>query len=176
MEPSAPPRDDRRPGDHASGDMAGDLAGDLADTWVALMATPLPVAEAAGWVVRPDCGALVLFSGTARDHAPGRDGVHRLEYEAYEEHVEPALRAVADEARSRWPAVGRIALLHRVGEVPIGESAVVVAASAPHRPEAFEAARFCIDTIKQTVPIWKREAWTGGADGEPGEAWGLAET
>jgi len=164
MEQSAPPRDDRQR-DQAPG----------GDTWVALLANPLPVAEAAGWAVRPDCGGLVLFSGTARDHAPGRQGVHRLEYEAYEEHVEPALLAVADEARQRWPVVGRIALLHRVGEVPIGESAVVVAVSAPHRPEAFEAARFCIDTIKQTVPIWKREAWTGGADGAPGESWGLAE-
>src|SRR5262245_26068670 len=144
MEPSAPPREDR-PRDHAPG----------GDTWVGLLSSPLPVAEAAAWVVRPDCGGLVLFSGTARDHAPGRVDVQRLEYEAYEEHVEPALRKVADAARDRWPALGRIVLLHRVGEVPLGESAVVVAVSAPHRPEAFEAARFCIDTIKQDVPIWK---------------------
>ena len=117
----------------------------------------------------------MLFSGTARDHAPGREGVHRLDYEAYDEHVEPALLAVAEQARERWPVIGRIALLHRTGEVAIGDSAVVVAVSAPHRPEAFEAARFCIDTIKRTVPIWKREAWSGGPGGEPGESWGLAE-
>jgi molybdopterin synthase catalytic subunit len=136
------------------------------DTWVGLSESPLPVAEAAAWVVRPECGALVLFSGTARDHAPGRPDVHRLVYEAYDEHVVPTLTSVAEQARARWPEVGRIALLHRVGELAIGDSAVVVAVSAPHRPEAFEAARFCIDTLKQTAPIWKREAFAGG------EAWG----
>jgi molybdopterin synthase catalytic subunit len=137
------------------------------DTWVGLSAGPLPVAEVAGWAVRPDCGALVLFSGTARDHAEGRSGVRRLEYEAYETQVVPRLNEVADEARVRWPPVGRIALLHRVGVLEIGESAVVVAVSAPHRGEAFDAARFCIDTLKRSVPIWKRESWDGG------ESWGL---
>jgi len=109
----------------------------------------------------------VVFSGTARDHAPGRDGVERLEYEAYEEQVRPRLAAIDDEIRHRWPDVGRVALLHRVGVVPVGESSVVVAVSSPHRPEAFEAARFGIDTLKATVPIWKRETWNGG------ESWGL---
>jgi molybdopterin synthase catalytic subunit len=165
MEPSAPPRPD--PG---SGRAPAD-----GDTWVGLLSSPLPVAEATAWVVRPDCGALVLFSGTARDHAPGRAGVHRLEYEAYEEHVERVLRSVAADARERWPVVGRIVLLHRVGELAIGESAVIVAVSAPHRPEAFEAARFCIDTVKRTAPIWKREAWSGAGGSGGGEAWGLAE-
>jgi molybdopterin synthase catalytic subunit len=137
------------------------------DTWVGLSAAPLPVAEAVAWAVRPDCGGLVLFSGTARDHAEGRPGVQRLEYEAYDEQVMPRLTAVADEARVRWPVVGRLALLHRTGPLEIGESAVVVVVSAPHRGAAFEAARFCIDTLKRTVPIWKREVWAGG------ESWGL---
>jgi molybdopterin synthase catalytic subunit len=138
-----------------------------ANTWIGLSVSPLPVAEATTWAVRPDCGALVLFSGTARDHAEGRPGVHQLEYEAFEEQVVPRLRDVAEEARVRWPMVGRIALLHRVGVLEIGESAVVVVVSAPHRDEAFAAARFCIDTLKRSVPIWKRESWTGG------ESWGL---
>jgi molybdopterin synthase catalytic subunit len=137
------------------------------DTWIGLSASPLPVAEATTWAVRPDCGGLVLFSGTARDHAESRPGVHQLEYEAYEEQVVPRLRDVAEEARVRWPMVGRIALLHRVGVLEIGESAVVVVVSAPHRDEAFAAARFCIDTLKRSVPIWKRESWIGG------ESWGL---
>ncbi|MGH9230834.1 MAG: molybdenum cofactor biosynthesis protein MoaE [Acidimicrobiales bacterium] len=137
------------------------------DTWIGLSASPLPIADATAWAVRPDCGGLVLFSGTARDHADGRPGVHRLEYEAYEEQVVPRLRDVAEEARVRWPMVGRIALLHRVGVLEVGESAVVVAVSAPHRDEAFAAARFCIDTLKRSVPIWKRESWAGG------ESWGL---
>lgn len=137
------------------------------DTWVGLSDTALPVAEATAWAVRPDCGALVVFSGTARDHAPGRPGVHRLEYEAYEAQVVPRLARVVEVARSRWPDIGRVALLHRVGEVAIGDSAVVVAVSAPHRDSAFAAARFCIDDLKRSVPIWKREAWEGG------ESWGL---
>jgi molybdopterin synthase catalytic subunit len=137
------------------------------DGWVALSADPLPVAVASAWVVRPDCGATVVFTGTARDHAPGRPDVHRLEYEAYEEPALARLQAVLDEARRRWPAIGRVALLHRTGGVAIGEAAVVVAVSAPHRAEAFDAARFAIDELKRTVPIWKREAWAGG------ESWGL---
>ncbi|MGH9184944.1 MAG: molybdenum cofactor biosynthesis protein MoaE [Acidimicrobiales bacterium] len=136
------------------------------DTWVGLTDGPLPIGAVADWAVRPDCGALVLFSGTARDHAEGRPGITGLAYEAYEEHVEPRLAAIADEARARWPTSGRLALLHRVGEVAIGESSVVVVASAPHRREAFAAARFCIDALKATVPIWKRETW------DSGEAWG----
>ncbi|MCP5025937.1 MAG: molybdenum cofactor biosynthesis protein MoaE [Actinomycetia bacterium] len=137
------------------------------EIWVGLTDERLPVAEAGDWVVRPDCGAVVLFSGTARDHAPGRPGVDRLEYEAYVEQVTPRLQAIAEEAWRRWPDLGRMALLHRIGEVPVGESSVIVAASSPHRPEAFEAARFGIDTLKATVPIWKRESWEGG------ESWGL---
>lgn len=139
----------------------------VGDTWVALTEAPLPVGAVADWAVLPGCGAVVLFSGTVRDHADGRPGVSRLAYEAYAEQVEPRLAAIADEARRRWPDVGRLALLHRVGELAVGESSVVVVASAPHRPEAFAAARFGIDTLKATVPIWKRETWEGGED------WGL---
>jgi molybdopterin synthase catalytic subunit len=137
------------------------------ETWVGLSSSPLPASEAVGWAVRPDCGGLVLFCGTARDHAEGRPGVEHLEYEAYDEQVVPRLTTVADEARVRWPEIGRIVLLHRTGPLAIGESAVVVVVSAPHRAAAFEAARFCIDTLKRTVPIWKREVWAGGA------SWGL---
>lgn len=79
----------------------------------------------------------------------------------------PRLALIADEMRKRWPTLGRIVLLHRVGVVPVGESSVVVVASAPHRPEAFAAARFGIDTLKSSVPIWKRETWSDG------ESWAL---
>lgn len=137
------------------------------DTWVGLTEDPLPAGAIADWAVRPDCGALVLFSGTVRDHAEGRPGVTRLVYEAYAEQVEPRLTAIAEEARQRWP-LGRLALLHRIGELALGESSVVVAATSAHRREAFEAARFCIDTLKATVPIWKRETWDDGED------WSLA--
>ncbi len=137
------------------------------DDWVALVPAPLPVGEAASWAVRPDCGATVTFTGTARDHSTGRPGVQRLEYEAYEEHALVRMAAVVGAARDRWTSLGRVVLLHRTGEVPLMEAAVVVAVSAPHRAEAFEAARFAIDELKRTVPIWKRERWQGG------ESWGL---
>jgi molybdopterin synthase catalytic subunit len=135
--------------------------------WIALSLDPLPIAAASAWVVRTDCGATVTFTGTARDHAEGRPGVHRLEYEAYDGPALTRLRAIATELRTRWPELGRVALLHRTGEVVLGDAAVVVAVSAPHRGEAFDAARFAIDELKRTVPIWKRESWNGG------ESWGL---
>ncbi len=125
---------------------------------------PLPWAEAASWSVQPGCGALVVFAGTVRDHAEGRPGVTLLEYEAYEEQAEPRLAAVAETARARWPSLGRLVLLHRVGPLAVTEVSVLVAASTPHREEAFAAARWCIDTVKSTVPVWKRETWEGGVD------------
>ena len=137
------------------------------DTWVGLTDEALPQGEVSEWLVRPACGATVVFSGTARDHAEGRSGVSLLEYEAYTEQVVPRLAAIADEIRVRWPDVGRIALLHRTGPVEIGASAVVVGVSSPHRDAAFAAARFGIDTLKATVPIWKSEQWEGG------RSWGL---
>lgn len=136
-------------------------------TWVGLSSLPLPVREASEWVVDPSCGAVVVFTGTARDHSTGREGVTRLEYEAYESQVVPRLEEIATRARSRWPDLARIVLLHRIGEVPLTEAAVVVAVSSPHRSAAFDAARFGIDTLKATVPIWKREDWSEGSN------WGL---
>lgn len=137
------------------------------DDWVALCEGPLPTEVASAWVVQPNCGAVVTFSGTARDHSTGRSDVKRLEYEAYVEQVLPRLQQLIDRARNNWPDIVRMALIHRVGEVPIGESAVVVAVSSPHRDVAFEVAKFGIDTLKATVPIWKSEEWAGG------KSWGL---
>jgi molybdopterin synthase catalytic subunit len=135
------------------------------DDWVAIGDQPLSLDAAATWVARPDCGAVVTFSGTVRDHAEGRPGVSRLEYEAYTEQVVARLATLVAQARRRWK-LGRVVCWHRVGALDVGENAVVVAVSAPHRAEAFEAARWCIDTIKATAPIWKRETWAGG------QAWG----
>jgi molybdopterin synthase catalytic subunit len=134
------------------------------DDWFGLCTEPLPVDAVLAWAERPWCGAVVLFTGVVRDHAEGRDDVRELEYEAYEEAAGPRLAAIASEARTRWPAVARIAMLHRVGRLAIGEPAVVVVVSSPHRGDAFDAARFAIDTLKATVPIWKKETWAGGSD------------
>ena len=135
-----------------------------AHDWLGLYDGPLPIGEIYEWVLRADCGAVVLFSGTVRDHAEGRFGVEHLTYEAYDEQVEPRLRAIAQEVRTRWPMVGRLVLLHRTGRLELTESSVVAAVSAPHRPEAFDAARFAIDALKLSAPIWKHEVWAQGAD------------
>jgi molybdopterin synthase catalytic subunit len=131
---------------------------------VGVTAEPLPLHAAAAFVDRPGCGGSVVFTGAVRDHSDGRPGVTSLDYEAYDEEVTPRLAAIAAEARARWQSVGGLVLLHRTGRLAVGEASVVVAASAPHRAEAFDAARFCIDTLKATAPIWKREAWAGGED------------
>jgi len=137
------------------------------DDWLGLSADPLPVPAVGAWLVRPDCGGIVTFVGVARDHSEGRAEVDGLEYEAYETQVEPRLARIAEEARARWSTVGRLVMLHRTGPLEVTEAAVVVGASAPHRDEAFAVARFCIDTLKATVPIWKKESWRGG------RSWGL---
>jgi molybdopterin synthase catalytic subunit len=132
--------------------------------WVLLTSLPLPVDTATAWATAPGCGAVVCFLGVVREHSEGRDDVRALTYEAYEEEVTRRFSDIAAETRQRWPDVERLALLHRVGELALSETSVVVVASAPHRAEAFEAARFCIDTLKETAPIWKREHWEGGSD------------
>ena len=137
------------------------------DTWVELTPEELPIAAIYDWALDPEAGAVVLFSGTVRDHAEHRTGVTQLVYEAYESEVGPRLADIAAEMRRKWPSVRKAALLHRVGTLCLTESSVVVAASAPHRDAAFEAARFGIDTLKATVPIWKQEHHDGGTD------WGL---
>jgi molybdopterin synthase catalytic subunit len=134
------------------------------DEWLGLTDASLPIGAMYDWCVRPDCGAVVLFSGTVRDHAEGRTDVVRLEYEAYEEMVVPKLAEICAETRVRWPATGRMVLVHRVGSLELGESSVVAAVSAPHRSEAFAAARFAIDALKVSVPVWKREVWAEGSE------------
>lgn len=139
-------------------------ATDESNDWVALTDLTLDVGVAYEWAVRPACGAVVVFSGTVRDHADGRDNVSHLTYEAYEDKARERMFEIIAEARRKWPTIERVALLHRVGRLSLGESSVLVVVSSPHRPEAFEAGRFCIDTLKVAVPIWKQEEWAEGTD------------
>jgi molybdopterin synthase catalytic subunit len=132
--------------------------------WCAVTPDEMAIGTIYEWCVRPDCGAVVLFSGTVRDHADGRTDVTSLEYEAYAEAVVPAFEAIVAETRHRFPDARRIAMLHRTGELQLGESSVVVAVSSAHRPVAFDAARFAIDALKESAPIWKKENWAGGSD------------
>lgn len=132
--------------------------------WITVTERTLAVDEALAWVVRPGCGAIVSFAGTVRDHSDGRPSVTSLDYEVYPEQAVARLGELAASAKGRWPMIGRLALLHRTGRLRVGDVSVVVAVSTPHRGEAFDAGEYCIDTLKRTVPIWKRETWVGGTD------------
>jgi molybdopterin synthase catalytic subunit len=121
---------------------------------------PIDVGRVVSRVSGPGMGGIVTFVGAVRNRARGRD-IRHLEYEAYPEMAEREMERIAAQAAERWPGT-KVAIAHRAGHLEIGEIAVVVAAAAPHRAEAFEACRFAIDTLKQTVPIWKKEVATDG--------------
>jgi molybdopterin synthase catalytic subunit len=108
----------------------------------------------------PAAGGTTLFVGTTRDENDGRV-VERLEYEAYESMAIEEMRRIGDAIAKRWPVVA-VAMVHRIGVVPVGEASVAVAVSAAHREQAFAACRYGIDTLKATVPIWKKEYYRGG--------------
>ncbi|TDI49218.1 MAG: molybdenum cofactor biosynthesis protein MoaE [Acidobacteria bacterium] len=108
-------------------------------------------------------GAVALFLGTVRDHTEGRS-VTGLRYSAYEEMALQELKRVRDQALEQFE-ITRAAVVHRLGALEIGATSVAVAVAAPHRAAAFDACRFMIDTLKHTVPIWKKETF------EDGEAW-----
>jgi MoaE-MoaD fusion protein len=109
-------------------------------------------------------GGIVIFSGVVRNETGGRP-VKFLEYEAHAPMAEAKMREIGDHVRARWAGVRRVAILHRIGRLEIGESSVLIAVSAAHRGDAFEACRYAIDTLKRTVPVWKKEHF------EDGEVW-----
>lgn len=114
-------------------------------------------------LVDPAMGAVVTFVGVVRGETGGREVLY-LEYEAYPEMAEQVLEQVADEVRSRWPEIRDVAIVHRVGRLEIGETAVVIALSAAHRAQLFDALHYTIDRVKEIAPIWKKEVWTDGAE------------
>ena len=130
---------------------------------VAVTADPLDVMGIVEFVADDASGSTVIFSGTVRDHSPGRAGVTRLEYEAYEGVVTTKIRDVVEEAMERWPII-KVAAVHRTGVLGLRESAVVVAVSTAHRADGFPACRYIIDELKHRVPIWKKEHWDGGSE------------
>lgn len=111
-------------------------------------------------VTDPEAGAIATFIGTTRNNNEGRR-VIALDYEAYPEMAEKELARIGDDARKQW-AICRMAILHRLGPVQIGEASVIIAVSSAHRDAAFAASRFAIEEIKKTVPIWKKEVFEGG--------------
>ncbi len=125
-----------------------------------LSAEPLDVGSVVNRVIGPDIGGIVSFVGTVRDSSRGHS-IRHLEYEAYPEMAEREMEKIAQAAAERWPGT-RVAVAHRRGRLEVGEIAVVVVAGAPHRGDAFAAARFTIDTLKEQVPIWKKEVTLDG--------------
>lgn len=121
---------------------------------------PIDVAAVTAAVACPSAGATVTFVGTTRDHNDGRR-VSRLDYEAYPEMALAEMRRIGETAQQRWP-IEKVAIVHRIGVVPLGEASVVIAVSAVHRHAAFEACHFAIDRLKEVVPIWKKEYFEGG--------------
>lgn len=128
-----------------------------------LQAEPIDVSSLVSKIRRADCGGLVTFEGSTRSPSDGKV-VERLEYEAYEERATKQIADIAADAAQRWETGGIVAV-HRTGVVPAGEPSVLVAVAAPHREEAFAAARWLIDTIKEQAAIWKKEIF------EDGQAW-----
>ena len=139
---------------------APEAPGDL----IAVTTEPLSERAMADAVADPGAGAIGLFSGVVRNHTGERQTKY-LEYEAHTPMAEAKMREIATMLRSRWPGLRRIAIVHRIGRFEIGESSVMIAVSSPHRREAFEACHLAIDTLKETVPVWKKEYF------EDGEVW-----
>jgi len=127
---------------------------------VYLSRSPLELARLVAAVAAPDRGGIATFVGLVRDHQDGR-GVAALAYSAYEPMAEAVCAEIVREAEARWPV--RVALGHRLGELTIGDAAVMVAAAAAHRDEAFAACRYAIEELKRRVPIWKRETYSDGS-------------
>jgi molybdopterin synthase catalytic subunit len=122
---------------------------------------PLSVDALARRVGLPSCGAVATFVGIVRDHTGDRQ-VNHLEYEAYPDMAEATMAQIGAEIRERWPSIQAVGIQHRLGRLEIGEASVVIAVSAAHRPEVFDACRYAIERIKSIVPIWKKEVWTDG--------------
>lgn len=127
---------------------------------IQLVTTPIDRDQVVRSVASPRAGAVVTFEGVVRDHARGKTVTH-LFYEAYPEMAETEMARIREQALERWPLQG-LSIVHRTGRLAIGESSVFIAVASAHRADAFEACRFVIDTLKTSVPIWKKEHYQDG--------------
>jgi molybdopterin synthase catalytic subunit len=127
---------------------------------IKLTTDPIDVPSLLQRAQQPAAGAVLLFLGTTRQFTAGRETTE-LAYEAYREMAYSELEKLEAEARRRWPLV-ECAIVHRLGVVPLAEASVAIVVSSPHRDDAFEAGRWLIDTLKESVPIWKQERWSDG--------------
>lgn len=132
-------------------------------TNIIISSASLNIQSCIDWAMSPASGGINVFIGTVRNHTKGKKVV-RLEFEAYEAMAMSEMQKIADEVLTKWP-VDRILIHHRVGALEVGEVPVVIVVSAAHRAAAFDACRYAIDTLKETVPMWKKEVF------EDGEEW-----
>ena len=128
---------------------------------VKIVEGPIALADLLGFVVSPEAGGIDIFLGTTRNRSQGKE-VLTLHYEAYVPMALKVMEEIESEIGLRWKE-SRVAIVHRIGEVPVTEASVGIAVSAPHRNEAFEACRYAIDELKRRVPIWKKEVYKEGA-------------
>lgn len=133
------------------------------NTQIEISNQPLNIQSCIDWAMTPQSGGINVFIGTVRDSTKGKT-VLRLEFEAYEPMAIKEMHKIADEAFGKWP-VQKLLIHHRTGILKVGEVPVIIAVSCAHREAAFEACRYVIDTLKRTVPIWKKEIF------EDGELW-----
>jgi len=130
---------------------------------IQISSKPLNIQSAIDWVMSPESGGIDVFIGTVRNSTKGKP-VIRLEFEAYEPMAIAEMEKIVKQASDKWP-VQKALIHHRIGVLEVGEIPVIIAVSAAHRAAAFDACRYIIDTLKQTVPIWKKEVF------EDGEVW-----
>ena len=130
---------------------------------IQILETDLDVKWCTDYVNDPEAGGVTVFVGTVRNQTKGK-AVLRLEFEAYAPMAISEMKKIAEAAKEKWSA-HKFCIHHRVGNLGIGEIAVIIAVSTPHRKASFEACQYAIDTLKQTVPIWKKEIF------EDGEVW-----
>ncbi|KAM9509833.1 molybdopterin synthase catalytic subunit isoform 2-T3 [Guaruba guarouba] len=134
-----------------------DESEDVPKDFIKLKSEKLSVDEVSELVISPCCGAVSLFIGTTRNNFEGKKVIH-LEYEAYMSMAETEIRKICRDVRQKWPSVKHIAVHHRLGVVPVTEASVIIAVSSPHRAESLEAVMYCINTLKASVPIWKKDS------------------
>ncbi|XP_068693112.1 molybdopterin synthase catalytic subunit-like isoform X2 [Montipora capricornis] len=132
----------------------------MADDTIVITPDHLHIDQVTEIVGSPSAGAVSIFVGTTRDNFEGKTVV-RLEYEAYVPMARSEMRKICKQVREKWDVI-KIAIFHRIGVVPIGEASVIVAVSSAHRKNSLEATHYCIDTLKATVPIWKKEVYEQG--------------
>jgi molybdopterin synthase catalytic subunit len=133
-------------------------------SWIQLLSTPLDISRATAYVSDvEEAGGVCVFLGMTRsERSPSGQDLIALDYEAYDGMALRQMQQLAEDAQKRWPLL-RVAILHRLGRVPISEASVLIAVACAHRAEAFEACRWIIDMLKKEVAIWKKEVWADGS-------------